>query len=146
MKTNLSPIVETLRRYWLSTLFHSLESLPLSTRCTHLCYPQVNFEKGIQVLKIFKEQSSKTCILDDFGFYETREKMIQERKSKEQQFPKQVKRTFKSHIKNKFWHFKCSCEFFLLCFLLLCTFLNPKIHSVSCLFCLIKHFKSPVVL
>ncbi|KAK7364650.1 hypothetical protein VNO80_13390 [Phaseolus coccineus] len=50
---------------------------------------EVKFEKGIQVLKIFKEQSSKTCILDDFGFYETREKMIQERKSKEQ-FPKQV--------------------------------------------------------
>ncbi|ESW23840.1 hypothetical protein PHAVU_004G080300 [Phaseolus vulgaris] len=54
---------------------------------------EVNFEKGIQVLKIFKEQSSKTCILDDFGFYETREKMIQERKSKEQQFPKQVSKS-----------------------------------------------------
>ncbi|TKY46196.1 YTH domain-containing family protein 2 [Spatholobus suberectus] len=51
---------------------------------------EVKFEKGIQILKIFKEHSSKTCILDDFGFYETREKMIQERKSKEQQFPKQV--------------------------------------------------------
>ncbi|CAJ1953379.1 unnamed protein product [Sphenostylis stenocarpa] len=44
---------------------------------------EVNFDKGIQVLKIFKEQSSKTCILDDFGFYETREKMIQERKFKQ---------------------------------------------------------------
>ncbi|RDY09088.1 YTH domain-containing family protein 1, partial [Mucuna pruriens] len=54
---------------------------------------EVKFEKGIQILKIFKEHSSKTCILDDFGFYETREKMIQERKSKEQQFPKQVSKS-----------------------------------------------------
>ncbi|XP_027358357.1 YTH domain-containing protein ECT1-like isoform X2 [Abrus precatorius] len=51
---------------------------------------EVKFEKGIQILKIFKEHSSKTCILDDFGFYEAREKMIQERKSKEHQFSKQV--------------------------------------------------------
>ncbi|KAK7380642.1 hypothetical protein VNO78_33157 [Psophocarpus tetragonolobus] len=49
---------------------------------------EVKLEQGIQILKIFKEHSSKTCILDDFGFYETREKMIQERKSKEQ-LPKQ---------------------------------------------------------
>ncbi|XP_061336988.1 YTH domain-containing protein ECT2-like isoform X2 [Gastrolobium bilobum] len=51
---------------------------------------EVKFEKGIQVVKIFKEHSSKTCILDDFGFYEAREKGSQEKKSKEQQFPKQV--------------------------------------------------------
>ncbi|XP_057437702.1 YTH domain-containing protein ECT4-like isoform X3 [Lotus japonicus] len=51
---------------------------------------EVKFEKGIQIIKIFKEHSSKTSILDDFGFYEAREKATQERKSKEQQFPKQV--------------------------------------------------------
>jgi ribosomal protein S21 len=45
---------------------------------------QVKFEKGIEILKIFKEQSSKTCILDDFAFYEAREKTIQEKKAKEQ--------------------------------------------------------------
>ncbi|KAJ1433242.1 YTH domain [Sesbania bispinosa] len=51
---------------------------------------EVKFEKGIQIIKIFKEHSSKTSILDDFGFYEAREKASQDRKSKEQQFPKQV--------------------------------------------------------
>ncbi|KAI4348446.1 hypothetical protein L6164_009169 [Bauhinia variegata] len=43
---------------------------------------EVKFEKGIEILKIFKAHSSKTCILDDFGFYE--------RKSREQLFQKQV--------------------------------------------------------
>lgn len=51
---------------------------------------QVKFEKGVQLVKIFKEHSSQTCILDDFGFYEAREKATQEKKSKEQQLPKQV--------------------------------------------------------
>lgn len=43
------------------------------------------------MLKIFKDHASKTCILDDFGFYETRQKTIQEKKAKQQQFQKQVK-------------------------------------------------------
>ncbi|KAI4350369.1 hypothetical protein L6164_004831 [Bauhinia variegata] len=51
---------------------------------------EVKFEKGIEILKIFKAHSSKTCILDDFGFYEARELTIQERKSREQLFQKQV--------------------------------------------------------
>ncbi|KAK7396163.1 hypothetical protein VNO78_16974 [Psophocarpus tetragonolobus] len=51
---------------------------------------EVKFEKGVQIVKIFKEHSSKTCMLDDFEFYETREKTTQEKKSKEQQFAKQV--------------------------------------------------------
>lgn len=52
---------------------------------------QVKFDKGIQIVKIFKEHSSKTTILDDFGFYESREKTTQERKHREhQQLPKEV--------------------------------------------------------
>ncbi|XP_058737735.1 YTH domain-containing protein ECT2-like isoform X2 [Vicia villosa] len=52
---------------------------------------EVKFDKGIQIVKIFKEHSSKTSILDDFGFYESREKTTQERKHKEhQQLPKEV--------------------------------------------------------
>lgn len=43
------------------------------------------------MIKIFKEHLSKTCILDDFGFYESRQKTIQEKKAKQQQFQKQVK-------------------------------------------------------
>ncbi|CAK8542825.1 unnamed protein product [Lathyrus sativus] len=51
---------------------------------------EVKFDKGIQIVKIFKEHSSKTSILDDFGFYESREKTTQERKYKEHQLSKQV--------------------------------------------------------
>ncbi|XP_039137180.1 YTH domain-containing protein ECT4-like isoform X1 [Dioscorea cayenensis subsp. rotundata] len=49
---------------------------------------EVKLEQGIQLLKLFKEHVSKTSILDDFGFYETREKLMQERRSK--QLQKQV--------------------------------------------------------
>ncbi|XP_017631115.1 YTH domain-containing protein ECT2-like isoform X2 [Gossypium arboreum] len=51
---------------------------------------EVNFEQGIQILKIFKDHSSKTCILDDFEFYETRQKIIQEKKAKHRLLQKQV--------------------------------------------------------
>lgn len=47
-------------------------------------------EQGLQLLKIFKDYSSKQCILDDFEFYEDRQKRIQEKKAKQQQFQKQV--------------------------------------------------------
>ncbi|KAK8508786.1 hypothetical protein V6N13_090756 [Hibiscus sabdariffa] len=51
---------------------------------------EVNFEQGTQILKIFKEHSSKTCILDDFEFYETRQKIILEKKAKHRLLQKQV--------------------------------------------------------
>jgi len=51
---------------------------------------EVKLEPGLKIIKIFKEHSSKTCILDDFGFYEARQKTIQEKKAKQLQFPKQV--------------------------------------------------------
>ncbi|KAB2005767.1 hypothetical protein ERO13_D11G269100v2 [Gossypium hirsutum] len=51
---------------------------------------EVNFEQGIQILKIFKDHSSKTCILDDFEFYESRQKIIQEKKAKHRLLQKQV--------------------------------------------------------
>lgn len=47
-------------------------------------------EPGLKLIKIFKEYSSKTCILDDFGFYEARQKTILEKKAK-QQYPKQAR-------------------------------------------------------
>ncbi|XVF31241.1 hypothetical protein REPUB_Repub16aG0128400 [Reevesia pubescens] len=50
---------------------------------------EVNFEQGIQILKIFKDHSSKTCIIDDFEFYEARQKIIQEKKAKHQLLQKQ---------------------------------------------------------
>ncbi|GJT07309.1 YTH domain-containing protein [Tanacetum coccineum] len=51
---------------------------------------EVKLEQGLQIIKIFKEHSSKQCILDDFEFYEDRQRRIQEKKAKQQQFQKQV--------------------------------------------------------
>ncbi|KAI7726241.1 hypothetical protein M8C21_008585 [Ambrosia artemisiifolia] len=51
---------------------------------------EVKLEQGLQVLKIFKEECSKQCILDDFEFYEDRQRRIQEKKAKQQHFQKQM--------------------------------------------------------
>lgn len=51
---------------------------------------EVKLEQGLQMLKIFKEHASKTSILDDFAFYENREKIMLEKKSKQFPLPKQV--------------------------------------------------------
>jgi len=51
---------------------------------------QVKLEQGLQMLKLFKEHVSKTSILDDFGFYETRQKVMQEKRAKQQQLHKQA--------------------------------------------------------
>ncbi|KQK23554.1 uncharacterized protein LOC100841677 isoform X3 [Brachypodium distachyon] len=50
----------------------------------------INLEQGIQMLKIFKEHVSKTSILEDFAFYENRQKLMQEKRVKQQQIQKQV--------------------------------------------------------
>ncbi|KAJ6379893.1 hypothetical protein OIU76_016533 [Salix suchowensis] len=50
---------------------------------------EVMFEKGVQILKIFKDHKEKTSILDDFGFYGARERIMQEKKAK-QNIQKQV--------------------------------------------------------
>jgi len=42
------------------------------------------------MLKIFKEHVSKTSILEDFTFYENRQKLMQEKRVKQQQVQKQV--------------------------------------------------------
>ncbi|KAF3600566.1 hypothetical protein F2Q69_00039237 [Brassica cretica] len=44
---------------------------------------EVKLEDGIKIIKIFKEYMSKTCILDDFKFYETRQKIIRDKKVKQ---------------------------------------------------------------
>ncbi|XP_074564826.1 LOW QUALITY PROTEIN: YTH domain-containing protein ECT2-like [Curcuma longa] len=48
----------------------------------------VKLEQGLQLLKLFKEHVSKTSILDDFTFYETRQKLMQEKRTKQQQLQK----------------------------------------------------------
>lgn len=51
---------------------------------------EVKLEQGLQVLKIFKEHDGKTSILDDFPFYETRQKVMQEKRAKQPQLQKLV--------------------------------------------------------
>lgn len=51
---------------------------------------QVSFEHGIEILKVLKGHSSKTSILDDFEFYEGRQKIMQEKKTKQRLLEKQV--------------------------------------------------------
>ncbi|XP_039064137.1 YTH domain-containing protein ECT4-like isoform X2 [Hibiscus syriacus] len=50
---------------------------------------EIKLEQGLKLLKIFKEYSIKTCILDDFEFYEVRQKAIKEKNAK-LQLQKQV--------------------------------------------------------
>ncbi|XP_074307054.1 YTH domain-containing protein ECT4-like isoform X2 [Silene latifolia] len=52
---------------------------------------EVKLEQGVQVVKIFKSHLSKTSVLDDFEFYEAREKALLEKKAKKQQYQKQSK-------------------------------------------------------
>ncbi|KAK1262843.1 hypothetical protein QJS04_geneDACA009467 [Acorus gramineus] len=44
---------------------------------------EINLDQGLAVLKVFKEHVSKTSVLDDFTFYETRQKTMQERRAKQ---------------------------------------------------------------
>lgn len=60
-----------------------LKHIPLRTM-------KVKLEQGLKFLKIFKEHTSKICILDDVSFYEVRQKIILEKKAKQQQTHKQV--------------------------------------------------------
>ncbi|CAK7326021.1 unnamed protein product [Dovyalis caffra] len=41
---------------------------------------EVKFPQGIEILNIFKNHVSKTSILDDFDFYESRQKVMQEKR------------------------------------------------------------------
>ncbi|MQM17652.1 hypothetical protein Taro_050627 [Colocasia esculenta] len=43
---------------------------------------EVKFLQGVEMLNIFKNFSSKTSILDDFGFYENRQKAMQKKRVK----------------------------------------------------------------
>lgn len=49
-----------------------------------LCVDQVKFEQGTGMLNIFKSFSSKTSILDDFQFYENRQRALTEKRARQQ--------------------------------------------------------------
>ncbi|XP_021604604.1 YTH domain-containing protein ECT1 isoform X3 [Manihot esculenta] len=44
---------------------------------------EVKLEQGIEMLKIFKEHVMHTSILDDFGFYDQRERALKERRARQ---------------------------------------------------------------
>ena len=48
----------------------------------------MKLEQGVEILKIFKEYDAQTSILDDFEFYDEREKVLQERKTRQLPKPK----------------------------------------------------------
>ncbi|KAF3534003.1 hypothetical protein DY000_02040597 [Brassica cretica] len=50
---------------------------------------EVKIEQGVKVIKIFKEHVSKTCILNDFVFYENCENIIKDGKKKHQLYKRQ---------------------------------------------------------
>lgn len=61
------------------------ESSPDWTSLLHIVtFFQVKLEQGIEMLKIFKDHEAETSILDDFNFYDEREKALQERKARQQ--------------------------------------------------------------
>lgn len=43
----------------------------------------MKLEQGIEIIKIFKNYDAKTSLLDDFNFYDEREKSLLERKAKQ---------------------------------------------------------------
>ncbi|KAI4373724.1 hypothetical protein MLD38_011813 [Melastoma candidum] len=51
---------------------------------------EVKLAQGLKMIKIFKEQPIKTCLLDDFEFYENRQRVVQEKKAKQLYLQKQV--------------------------------------------------------
>ncbi|XP_031473618.1 YTH domain-containing protein ECT4-like isoform X1 [Nymphaea colorata] len=51
---------------------------------------EVKLEQGLEILKICKEHASKTCMLDDFGFYENRQRQMQESRGKLKQIQKPI--------------------------------------------------------
>lgn len=80
-----------LQRFISSSCMLLLDVITILSLVLAFWFMQVNFEKGIQVIKIFKDHSSKTSILDDFEFYEDRQKKIQEKKAKQQHLKTQVR-------------------------------------------------------
>ncbi|XP_024018814.1 YTH domain-containing family protein 1 isoform X2 [Morus notabilis] len=48
---------------------------------------EVKFDQGIKMMSIFKNYISSTCLLDDFDFYENRQKIMQEKRIR-QSFPR----------------------------------------------------------
>jgi hypothetical protein len=85
------------------------------------------------MIKVFKEHSSKTCILDDFGFYEARQKTIQEKKAKQLHFPKQARLTPVLHFFVRDFYVYSKLCVGMMNFLYLCLIITLKLDFfISC--------------
>ncbi|ESW24457.1 hypothetical protein PHAVU_004G132700, partial [Phaseolus vulgaris] len=49
----------------------------------HKPVTNMNFPQGVEILNIFKNYVARTSILDDFEFYESRQKVLQEKKTRQ---------------------------------------------------------------
>lgn len=45
-----------------------------------VAFVQIGLEQGLEMLRIFKNYSERTSVLDDFNFYENREKSLKARR------------------------------------------------------------------
>ncbi|GLT97450.1 hypothetical protein SLE2022_150150 [Rubroshorea leprosula] len=45
---------------------------------------EVRLEKGVEMLRIFKDHDAHTSLLDDFGFYDERERVLKDKKARQQ--------------------------------------------------------------
>jgi len=52
---------------------------------------EIKLKQGLEMLNIFKSYSEKTSMLDDFNFYENREKLLKAKRSSKPDFPKYTK-------------------------------------------------------
>ncbi|WOL07948.1 YTH domain-containing family protein 2-like [Canna indica] len=59
---------------------------------------EVKLEQGLQLLKLFKEHAAKTSVLDDFSFYETRQKLLQEKRSRQHHLQKKTMDSKPTHF------------------------------------------------
>jgi hypothetical protein len=60
---------------------------------------QVKFEQGLEMLSIFKSYASTTSILDDFQFYESRQRAMQEKRARQQ--AQQQREMQRQQVKNE---------------------------------------------
>lgn len=62
---------------------------------------EVNLDQGMEMLKIFKGFSTRTSLLDDFAFYDDRQKVLQERKLRQLVYRQAVKQVKERPFENK---------------------------------------------
>eukprot|EP00270_Netrium_digitus_P004762 TRINITY_DN16079_c0_g1_i6.p1 TRINITY_DN16079_c0_g1~~TRINITY_DN16079_c0_g1_i6.p1 ORF type:complete len:627 (+),score=109.23 TRINITY_DN16079_c0_g1_i6:117-1997(+) len=64
---------------------------------------EIEYEQGMEMLNIFKNYAARTSILEDFSFYDGRQRAMQERKERQQLLLQQTQQQFQFlHVNNNF--------------------------------------------